>query len=475
MEPIQLAERLGRWSSGRGPLHVLLAGRLRALIDDGDLPPGAALPPDRQLATALAVGRGTVVTAYDLLRAEGRIIRRQGSGTRVAGKTSEPVRDPGGPPLFLHLLEPRDGVILLACAAPSAPPPEYLQACASALPELAAITDDIGYYPAGHPALRAAIAGHYTGRGVPTKPEQILVTGGGQQALSLLASVLVRPGDRVLTEAPSYPGALEAFREAAAVLCPLPVGLAGFEAAVRVHRPALAYLISTYHNPTGAVLPALLRRRLAVTAAAAGVPIVDDEVLYDLGFPGEQPPPAMAAYAPDSVISIGSLSKIVWGGLRVGWIRAPVPVVNRLARLRAVHDLGGNVLAQLAAADLVPRLAALRQRGAVTRQASYRHLRAELARHLPAWEVPAVRGGQTLWVRLPRGDAASFAQAAIRHRVAVLPGTGLDPSGGSADYLRLHFVASPDVLTEAVHRLTEAWRDYDPPGCRPSAPPALAI
>ena len=475
MEPIQLTERLGRWSSGRGPLHVLLAARLRGLIADGELPPGTALPPDRQLAALLAVGRSTVVAAYELLRAEGRIVRRQGSGTRVAGRPAAPARDGGGTPVFLHLLEPRDGVILLACAAPGAPPPEYVQACAQALPRLAAITDDIGYYPAGHPALRRAIATHYTGRGVPTGPDQIIVTGGGQQALSLLARAFVRPGEWVLTEVLSYPGALEAFREEAAVLCPLPVGLAGFEAAARRHRPCLAYAIPTYHNPTGAVLPALHRRRLAVAAAAARVPLIDDEVLYDLGFPGEQPPPPLAAYAPDSVISIGSLSKIVWGGLRIGWIRAPVPVIGRLARLRAVHDLGGNVLAQLAAAELVPQLDVLRQRQAAIRQAGYRHLRGELARRLPDWEVPAVRGGQTLWIRLPHGDGVSFAQAAMRHRVAVLPGPGLDASGGSPEYLRLHFAAETDVLTEAVRRLAAAWQDYAPPKTRVTAPPALAV
>jgi DNA-binding transcriptional MocR family regulator len=484
MEPIQLTERLGRWSSGRGPLHVLLAARLRALIDDGTLPPGAALPPDRRLSAILAVGRSTVVAAYEVLRAEGRIVRRQGSGTRVAGKPATPVRDAHGTPVgdvhgtpvFLHLLEPRDGVILLACAAPDAPPPEYLRACADVLPRLAAITDDIGYYPAGHPALRRAIASYYAGRGVPTEPDEIMVTGGAQQALSLLARAFVRPGERVLVENPSYPGALEAFREEAAVLCPLPVGLAGFEAAARRHRPCLAYAIPTYHNPTGAVLPALHRRRLATTAASARVPLVDDEVIAHLGFPGEpEPPPPLAAYAPDWVISAGSLSKIVWGGLRIGWIRAPVPVISRLARLRAVHDLGGNVLAQLAAAELVPQLDALRRRQAAVRQAGYRHMRAELARHLPDWQVPSVRGGQTLWVQLPRGDGVSFAQAAIRRGVAVLPGTSLDAAGGSEDYLRLHFATSPEVLTEAVRRLATAWRAYDPPKTRVTAPPALAI
>jgi DNA-binding transcriptional MocR family regulator len=223
------------------------------------------------------------------------------------------------------------------------------------------------------------------------------------------------------------------------------------------------------------VLPALRRRRLAAAAATAGVPLVDDEVLADLGFPGEQPPPSLAAYAPDSVISVGSLSKIVWGGLRIGWIRAPVPVISRLARLRAVHDLGGNVLSQLAAAELVPRLDVLRQRRAAGLHAGYRVLRDELGRRLPDWEVPAVRGGQTLWVRLPSGDGVSFAQAALRHGVAVLPGPGLDASGGSADYLRLHFALEPDVLTEAARRLAEAWASYIPPKSRVSAPPALAV
>jgi DNA-binding GntR family transcriptional regulator len=117
MEPIRLVERLGRWSSGRGPLYVLLAARMRALIDDGELPAGALLPPDRALAAALAVGRSTVVAAYGQLAVEGRIVRRQGSGTRVAGPRSAPLRATTDAPTFLHLLEPRDGVILLACAA----------------------------------------------------------------------------------------------------------------------------------------------------------------------------------------------------------------------------------------------------------------------------------------------------------------------------------------------------------------------
>ncbi|GAB3964229.1 PLP-dependent aminotransferase family protein [Actinoallomurus acanthiterrae] len=474
MEPIDIAERLGRWSAGRGPLHVLLAARLRRLIDDGDLPPGTPLPPDRALAATLAVGRGTVVAAYDALRQEGRIVRRQGSGTRVAGPPSEVAHQTTGAPVFLHLLEPRDDVILLACAALDAPPPELTRAYEAILPKLAATTGDIGYHPYGHATLRAAIADRYTLRGVPTDPDQILVTNGAQQALSLLARAFTRPGDRVLVEAPTYPGALEAFRDEAAVLRGLPVGLDGFQHAVREHRPALAYVISTFHNPTGAVLPALARRRLAETAAATGVPLIDDEVVADPPFPGEQIPPPMAAYG-DAVISIGSLSKIVWGGLRIGWVRAPAPIIDRLARLRAVQDLGGNIPAQLAAAELLPHLDALCRRRAADRLAGHDHLRAELAHRLPDWEAPPVRGGQTLWVRLPHGDGASFAQAAMRHRVAVLPGEGLDVTGQSTAYIRVHFLAPPDELTEAVRRLAEAWRTYEASPNRARPPTALAV
>jgi len=474
MEPIELAERLGRWPAGRGPLPVLLAGRLRRLIDERELPPGEPLPPDRALATALAVGRSTVVAAYDLLRQDGRIVRRRGSGTRVAGGEPAGPRQTTSAALFLHLLEPADGVIALACAAPDTPPPEVAEAYARIAPALAAITGDIGYYPAGHPVLRRAIAGRYTARGIRTGPERILVTGGAQQALSLLARALLAPGDRAIVEAPTYPGALEAFREQAAVPVCLPVGLGGLTAAARQHRTALAYAVPTFHNPTGSVLSALDRRALVRAATAAGVPLIEDEVLSDLAFPGVQPPPPLAAHA-DTVISVGSLSKNVWGGLRVGWVRAPEALVARLARLLAVHDLGQNAPAQLAAAELLPRLDALCDRQAAALQARHDHLRAQLGRHLPDWDAPPVPGGQTLWARLPRGDGTSFAQAALRHGVAILPGSGLDPSGRSEDRVRLHFRAPPGQLAEAVRRLAEAWRGYQPPPSPPGSSPAMSV
>ena len=467
-----MVERLGRWSSGRGPLYVLLATRLRRLIDDGELPPGVLLPPDRSLAGALAVGRTTVVGAYELLRSEGRITRRQGSGTRVAGTPmSGSIEEAPVDPIFLDSLESRDDDVLLAiCAAPGDPPPQVAEAYARIVPELSRISGDIGYYPHGHPVLREAIAARYTGLGVPTAPEHVLVTNGGQQALSLLAHALLSPGDQVLVEAPTYPGALEAFREKGAVLRGLPVGLEGFEAAVRERRPAAAYVIPTYQNPTGSVLSPLARERLA--RVAADVPLIEDEVPADLGFPGEPRPMSLAAFS-DAVISVGSLSKSIWGGLRIGWIRAAVPLVNRLARIRAVHDLGGNVPTQLAAAHLVTQLDDLGRAGEL--KARHDHLQALLAEHLPSWHVPTIQGGQTLWVKLPHGDGNSFAQTALRHGLAILPGAGLDVTGASDPYVRLHFRARPDDLTEAVTRLTTAWHAYNPSADRVHPRPTIAI
>ncbi|GIE31065.1 GntR family transcriptional regulator [Actinoplanes italicus] len=451
MSPItsaELAARLGRWSAGRGPLYLLLAGRLRALIDDGELPPGTGLPTDRALAAGLATGRTTVVAAYDLLREEGRLLRRQGSGTWVAGSApaAVPSAEPTGNPVFLHLLEQPDHVSQFACAGPLSAPPECRDAFRAALTRL---DDGLGYFPAGHPRLRQAIAQRYASRGLSTEAGQILVTTGGQQALSLLTRALVAPGDEVAVQAPTYPGMLEVLREHAAV--PLPVGDDFASAFARA--PVFAYHIGVCHNPTGRTLPETSRREIAEAARAAGVPLVVDDVLAELDFGGPQP-------LLPGTISVGSLSKVVWGGLRVGWIRADPILIGRLARLKAVHDLGSAVIDQLAATYLLADLDALAAARVLQLRERHDHLCAELREHLPDWTFDPADGGQTLWVRLPRGDAGSFAQAALRHGVAVLPGNQLDASGGSTDRVRLPFVAPPAELTAAVSALADAWHGY---------------
>lgn len=246
----------------------------------------------------------------------------------------------------------------------------------------------------------------------------------------------------------------------------MPLGADGLDPdalvrALRQERLAAAYLIPTYHNPTGSVLPTLSRRRIVQAAASHRIPLIDDEVLADLGFDGEQPPP-LAMFAPEQVITVGSLSKIVWGGIRVGWLRAPAALVTQLARLKAIHDLGSDVLAQHTATELVGQLDGLRRQRAAELHQRHDRLRAEPQAQLPEWEFNAAAGGQTLWVRRPHGDGDSFAQLALRHGVAVLPGACLDITGHSQQYLRIPFLSAPETLADAVRRLAAAWRDYRP-------------
>jgi DNA-binding transcriptional MocR family regulator len=463
----RLIDLLGRWASGRGPLYLLLAARLRSLIDDGVLPPGALLPPDRTLAARLAVGRGTVVAAYELLQQEGRVMRRQGSGTRVAEIHLPATRAADGVtanPLLMHILNPPDGVALLTCAAPDDPPPELTEAYEEAASRLTGIRD-LGYEPAGQPDLREAVAAYYRRRGLPTTAEEIVVTTGAQQAITLLSGLLVSPGDRVLTETPTYPGALEVFRHAAAVVRPIDLDSPGH--ALR-DRAALLYTVPTGSNPTGAIMDTRARRRVAALASEHDVPVIDDEVCAELCFDGDTPAPIAAHTSGEHVITIASLSKVVWGGLRVGWIRAPAPLAARLARLRAVHDLGGEVVGQLAAVALLRRLDDIRRRRVRALRARHDHLCAELRTHLPSWSFTPALGGQTIWVRLPRGDADSFAQVALRHGVAVPPGRSFDPQGGLVDHIRLHFLFPEQELSAAVRSLAAAWATYDPTHPRPT-------
>jgi DNA-binding transcriptional MocR family regulator len=469
----RLVAQLGRWSAGRGPLYLLLAERLRQLIDSGQLPPRAALPPDRVLAEHLAVGRGTVVNAYDMLRQERKLERHQGRGTWVAPAVlagALPGAVPTANPMFLNYLEPLDGVLALACTAPHGPPPELIAAYRSALDRLPGEdSGDIGYYPLGHHTLREALALRYTSAGVPTTAGQILITTGGQQALALIARLFIAPGDTVDVQAPTYPGALEVFRDAAAVI--KPVDVLSWNAA---NSPRLAYFNPTNHNPTGRTVPALVRRRLVETAAAHGVPVIDDQVLAGLSFDGDEPP-GLAAFG-GHVLTVGSFSKVVWGGLRTGWIRAAEGDIAQLARVKAIHDLSSAALEQLAAADLVPRLEELGHRRSRELRRRHDHLVAALRKSLPRWDFQHAEGGQCLWVRLPQGDASAFAQVALRHGVAVLPGGALDPTGAGDDRLRIPFTAPDDELTEGVRRLTLAWFAYEKLGSlAPASVHALVV
>jgi DNA-binding transcriptional MocR family regulator len=320
-----------------------------------------------------------------------------------------------------------------------------------------------GYEPFGLPAARAAVAAHLSGRGVATAPEQVLITQGALHAWDLVLRAFARPGDRVLVETPTYPGALDSLRAHGCVPVGVPVGpdgwdLAFMRSALRDAQPRLGYLIPDFQNPTGFSASATMRRTVVREARAAGVPLVSDESLADLWIDrGERPASLAAEDAGIGVLAVGSLSKAVWGGLRTGWIRSDPEIVRRLALARASQDVGGPVLDQLLAVEVLPRLDAMLDGRRTLLRERRGALLAALAAERPTWRAACPSGGMFLWVELPHTTSASaLAVRAIEHGVRVAAGPRFGAGGGFEQRLRLPFTQPPQRLAEAVRRLAAA-------------------
>jgi DNA-binding transcriptional MocR family regulator len=468
---LDFVHALGAWAQGSGPVYRRLANGIRSAVLRGDLAPGSRVPAERNLARLLAVSRTTVVSAYEVLRQEGWLESRQGSGTtvRAAPRRSERVAEPPSfrrHPVYRSLIEGSGGTIefLGAHLSGSGAIPDEIVSLKEGIARLAR---GHGYLPAGLPELRRGIAKRLDARGLPTREDQVLVTSGAQQAIGLVGSLFLQRGDAVALESPTYLGAMDLFTNAGAHLVPVPVGDRGVSAevlrdVVKRASPRLVYLVPTFHNPTGSLVPEATRRAIARIADESGVPIVEDDTLADLTL-GPEPPPPIAAFSRDGpVVTVGSLSKVLWGGLRIGWIRAPEPILARLTRLKILTDLGSSILSQIAAVELLARIEGIRRARRREVRAKYGRMARLLKSLLPSWSWTPPAGGLTLWVKLPHGDATGFAQVALRHGVAVVPGPLASPDSSGTDRLRLPFVHEPDTMAEGMQRLARAWRAYSP-------------
>ena len=298
---VALADLLGRWPAADGPLYRLLATRIARLADTGELPAGLRLPPERDLAAALSVSRNTVAAAYQVLRDEGMAESRQGAGTRIVPHRTTPAAVHRANGFFAGLLENSvlDADLTLAAVDCAPQVAAALADPAAVLGGTESVTATSGYFPLGLPALRAAIASHLTERlGLPADPAEVIVTTGGQQAMDLLIRCEVLPGQPVVVEDPTFPGALDALYRAGARVIGIPAGTGldpdRLEHVVRTHRPAMVYLIPTHHNPTGLVMPAGHRRRVARLAAAHPDTLFVDDMTHGRTAARRQPAPAPA-------------------------------------------------------------------------------------------------------------------------------------------------------------------------------------
>ncbi|MGW5932378.1 MocR-like transcription factor YczR [Streptomyces anulatus] len=448
--------------AGMKPAYRHLAQAISALILDGRIALRVRLPAERELASALNISRATVTAVYDLLRESGYAHSRQGSGTWTALPEG---RTPKG---IARHLEPQDSAIDLARAAPGLPGQMLIDALAQAAPQLAERAHTPGYHPYGLPELRAAIAERFTQRGLATMPDQILVTSGAQHALTLLLGVLCRPGDQVMVENPSYPNALDAMRRARLRTVSVPVTDTGWdieitESTLRQVVPRLAYLIPDFHNPTGFLMPDEERVRILHAAQRSGTWLVIDETQADLALDVPSPPPFASHATPGGagqVITTGSMSKTHWGGLRIGWLRAPARLVTELAAQRFATDMGGSVLDQLLALALLARPGELlaARLGQLRKQRTV--LADALGEHMPQWTWQLPPGGLSLWVDLGEPIALTLAERALDYGVRIEGGAyfATDP-GVFEQRLRIPYTTPPDTLREAVRRMATALAD----------------
>lgn len=474
IEAADILAAIGRWSDGPGPLYERLADALEALLAAGALGVGARLPSERALADAAPVSRGTAVAAYGLLVERGWVQRTRGRGTEVVrGRALDRASPDDGIGLRAQSLTRRtldpsageaDGWVRLALTVLD--DLDGLPEAAFALsPEvLGRASDGHGYAALGLPALRDRIAELFTSRGLPTVRDEVAITPGAQGALALVAGLLVQSGRTVAIEDPTYPGAIDAYARRGASFLALPIDERGV-APAHLDRvldgtaEAVVHLATACNSPTGWRTPPERHAELGTVLARHGAWLVEDAALEHLV---DGPPAYLAAMVPERSIVVGSVSKVFWGGLRVGWVRGPAGLIERLGRRRVTSDLGIGIPGQVIALRLLDEL----DRIATERRAEARRRRSDFVAHLGSWSerlgtsVTDV-GGLGLW--LPVHDGQAVAAEAAAERLDVVPGPVCSVRGEHRDRVRVSTWATPDVLAEGARRLRRALERAEPP------------
>ncbi|MCG5214980.1 MocR-like transcription factor YczR [Streptosporangium soli] len=449
------------------PYYRALAQGVRTLVLDGRLAVRVRLPAERHLAAALGISRTTVTAAYDRLREQGYLDSRQGAGSWTA------LPDPATLGAENPWLAAEDeGMLPMHSAAPAATA-QLPRAMALAAEDHPRYALGIGYHPMGLQVLREAVAARYTARGVATRPEQILVTAGAQHAIHLVTNLLLRRGDAAVVESPTYPHALDSVRSRGARLASVGLTAGGWNldlivAAMKQSAATMAYHIPDFHNPTGRLMDDAGRAALVDAARRNGTVLVIDESWAELALQDvPQVTPTAVFDTGGNVITIGSASKLWWGGLRIGWIRTTATLVRKLAALRASVEIASPVFEQLVVARLFEHIEETRAERRRTLSASRDAMAAALRAELPSWSFETPAGGGSLWIRLDTPSATALTDAAACHGVRLAPGPWFGVDGTLESHLRLPFTQSPQVLAAALPRIVAA-RTRGGHGSRPA-------
>ncbi|MBL8840207.1 MAG: PLP-dependent aminotransferase family protein [Planctomycetes bacterium] len=478
------------------PLRQQIVAAIRARIESGEWSPGTRLLSSRDLADRLGVNRTTVVQSYDELTASGLLESGVGRGTfvRASGERRDerdrptasgerpiataPPRFPSasGPLAWADRLArgrplPRlpaadDATPRVALARAVGHPTLYpVERIKTALDRVfAARGRELLAYPspAGYAPLREELARRLARQGVDVARNELVIVNGSQQGLDLIARLLLSEGGTVLTAQPSFSGALDLFRWHRAQLQGVPAGPAGFDLAaldrtLAATQPRFAYVIPDRANPTGLSLPAGAREALLERLQAARVPVVEDDWLAELRR-DDEPPPLKARDRDDQVLYLGTFSKVLAPGLRLGWLLVPKPLFEPLLALKKISDLATNFPAQAVLHELLQsgfidshardlRVQFERRRDAVD---------AAIDRHFPAAVRPLrPHSGMVCWIELPAGsDVARLVEEARREGIDIAPGAPFDAIGRAPPAFRLSYSAASEAeLEPAIARL----------------------
>ncbi|MCY3797837.1 MAG: PLP-dependent aminotransferase family protein [Chloroflexi bacterium] len=471
------------------PLYRQLIAQLRAQIDGGDLPAGSRLPASRALARHLGLSRVSVVNAYSELKAAGYLSATAGHGTFVsqAGRgafVARPRQSPDSPQpprnapatrqrassiREMMRLARKPGLIDFSGGAPPSEffPVRYLQDAINQVIERDG-ADALAYEaPEGYPPLRAAVRDYVRAIGINCRVDDVLITGGAQQAIDLVLQSLMRDGETLVTADPTYLGIIDIAEARRVHIHGIPIDEDGIridalEEALDHLRPRLIYVMPSYQNPTGHLMPLHRRRQLVRLAAQHRIPILEDEVYREFRYDGDELPPLKALDESGVVIHTNAFTKVLLPGIRIGYLVADGPYCQRLARVKQAADISTPGLNQRA-------IHLLLERGVLAKQLERNRLElrrrrvaalAAAQRYLPAgsqWKAPG--GGLFLWVELP-ADGPSAAEtfiAAIARDVAFAIGALFYTGEGGSGAMRLNFgIHKPETIEEGFRRIGAA-------------------
>ncbi len=472
---------------GEEPIYRQLIRSIRMQIESGSLTAGARLPASRDLARQLSISRISVVNAYAELRAEGYLSAHAGRGTFVARDSggasatengTQPSSNGGDSPdshrslRDMMRLARKPGVISFSSGSP---PTEFFPIAAVKDAINAVLERDgaaaLNYeMPEGYGPLRGAVRDYVSALGIRCASSEVLITGGTQQALDLVIQALMGEGDVLVTENPTYIGMIDIARTRRVQVRGIHTDEEGIrldklENYVIDHQPKLIYVMPTFQNPSGHVMPLHRRRQLLNLANEYNIPILEDAVYHEFRFEGEQIPPLKALDEYGVVIHASGFTKMLLPGMRIGYIITDNRHYNRLVRVKQAADISTPGLNQRAIHLMLESGLLSGQLERNNRELLHRRdVALESARRYfpPGTRWNAPEGGLCMWAKLPNTGptAAELYVSAINAGVAYAIGNVFFTNGGGAYKLRLNYgIHSSEMIEEGFRRLGRAWRD----------------